>query len=115
MHIVSSSNYSDLNKIVTLRTGGRRKNIDFGGNCHTNFRVICPFCLYKIFQCWINQENLSPVLKLVMTAKQKLNSSIQFFIDARGLLLMGRKGILYAQLKFACVLNRTLFSHAKYP
>ena len=41
--------------------------------------------------------------------------SIQFFIDVWGLLLIGRKGMHYAQLKFTCVLNRRLFSCANYP
>ena len=36
-----------------------------------------------------------------------LNPSTQFFIDALELLLIGRKGIQYAQLKFTCVLNLT--------
>ena len=30
-----------------------------------------------------------------------LKPSVQFFIDARGLLLIGRKGMHYVQLKFA--------------
>ena len=40
---------------------------------------------------------------------------IKFFIDVRGLLLIGRKDIHYAQLKFTCVLNRMLFSYANHP
>ena len=34
-----------------------------------------------------------------------LNPSIQLVKDARRLLLIGRKGMHYAQLKFTCVLN----------
>ena len=44
-----------------------------------------------------------------------LNPSTRFFIDARGLLLIGRKGMRYVQLKFTCVLNSTLFSYANWP
>ena len=61
MHIVTCSDYFDSNKTVALRTGSQRKKIDFFSNFHRNFRVICPFRLYKIFQYWINQENLSQV------------------------------------------------------
>ena len=43
-----------------------------------------------------------------------LNPSIQFFIDAQGLLLIGRKGMHYPQLKFTCVSNNMLFSYASY-
>ena len=67
MHIVTCSNYFDLNKTVALRTGGQQKKIDFFvANFHTNFRVICPFLLYKIFHCWINQEDLSPLIELIL-------------------------------------------------
>ena len=39
---------------------------------HKRFLIICPFGLYKIFQCVISQGNLSPVLKLIR--KQKTNT-----------------------------------------
>ena len=61
----------------------------------------------KLVACvGVNYENKAQLL---------LNPSIQFFIDARVLLLIGNKGVLYAQLKFTCVLNWTLFSNANYP
>ena len=62
MHIVTCSNYFDLNKMIALRMGVSKKNIDFVTNFHKNFQVICPSCLHKIFQCWINQENLFHVV-----------------------------------------------------
>ena len=43
------------------------------------------------------------------------NPSIQFFTNAKGLLLIEKEGTHYSQLKFTCVLNRTLFSYASYP
>ena len=118
MHTVASSNYIDLNKTVALRTGVSGKKRLIFSKFHTNFRVICPFRLYKIFQCWINQENLTPLLELIMKIKHKcfLNPSIQFFIDLGGLLLLkAKKGMHYAQLKFTCLLNRTLFSYTNCP
>ena len=36
-----------------------------------------------------------------------LNLSIQFLTYAKGLSLIGKKGMHYAQLKFTCVLKRT--------
>ena len=51
MHIVTCSNYFDLNKIVVLRTGGggggNEKRLIFA-NFRKHFRVICPFRLHKI-------------------------------------------------------------------
>ena len=46
---------------------------------------------------------------LVRLTDNDLNKS-----NARGILLIGRKDMHYAQLKFTCVLNRTLFSYADY-
>ena len=73
--------------------GVSEKKIDFFANFHTDFRVICPFRLYKTCQCRINQENVSPVLELIIKIKYRcINwASIQFFMDARGLLLIGRR------------------------
>ena len=64
MDIVTCSNYFDLNQTVALRRE-LGKTIDLFGNIQRNFRVSCPFRLYKIYQCWINQENLSHVLDRV--------------------------------------------------
>ena len=64
MHIVTCSNYFDSNRTAALRTGVCEKKIDFLVNFHTDFRVICPFRLYKIFQCWIIQEKLFLALDL---------------------------------------------------
>ena len=100
MYIVACSNYFDLNKRVALITGSGKKDYFFA-NFHTKFRVICPFHLHKIFQCWINQENLSPVLELIMKKAFKPINSILY--RCTGLLLIGKKGMLYAQLKFTRV------------
>ena len=71
MHKVTSTNYFDLNKTVALRTGGQQKKIDILQIFTQVFWVICPFRLYKIFQFWINQENFSPLLELIMKTKHK--------------------------------------------
>ena len=119
MHIVTCSNCFDLNKTVSLRMGVSEKRLVLFANFHTDSRVICPFRLCKIFQCWINQENFSHALDRVDYENKTQMQSIQFFIDAcpraQGLLLIGRKGMHYAQLKFTSILDRTLFSYANYP
>ena len=45
-------------------------------------------------------------------AQMFFNPSIQFFIDARGVIIDREEGMHYAKLKFTRVLNRTLFSYA---
>ena len=71
VHIVTCSNYFDLNKIVSLRTGVSDKKINFFAKFHTDFEVTCPFRSYKIFQCWIIQENMFPVLELITKIEHK--------------------------------------------
>ena len=66
-----------------------RIKVDFFANCQTILYTVCPFHSHKISQCWINKENLSPGLKLIIKAKKQtfFSQSIQFFIDEQGLLL----------------------------
>ena len=46
--MVNCSNYFDPNKTVALRTGGQRKNdLRLFATFQANFRIICPFPLYK--------------------------------------------------------------------
>ena len=72
MHIVTCSNYFDLNKTVALRTVRHQKRL-FLANFLTNFRVICPFRLYKIFQFIYPDKSrkLSPMLELIMKIQHK--------------------------------------------
>ena len=98
MHIVACSNYFDLNKTVALRAGGggsAKRRLIFGKFSHKfsnnlsisfvqNISVLDKSGKLVSF-ARVDYENKTQML---------LNPSIQFFIDARGLLLAGRKGIL---------------------
>ena len=65
--------------------------------------MICPFCLHKIPQCWINQENFVSCVEVDYEKKEMLlNSLMQFFIDAWWLLLIERESLHYAEV---CMYN----------
>ena len=105
--MVTCSNYFDSSKTVALRTGSQRRKIDFCISISVIQNISVPDKSRKLVSCVrVDYENRTQML---------LNPSIQFFIDARGLSFIGRKAMHYAELKFTCFLNRTLFSYANYP
>ena len=116
MYIVACSDYFDLNKTVTLRTGDQREKIDFFCKFSHKFSSNLPISLVQNISVLDKSRKLVSCVRVDYENKTRMLStpSIQFFIDARGLLLIGRKGMHYAQLKFTCVLNRT-FSYDNYP
>ena len=77
------------------------KKIDYFANFHTNFRIICSFCLYKIFKFWINQENLSPVLKLIMKPKDNFKSINSILYRCTGFIIGTGRKVCTLQ-KFKC-------------
>ena len=59
-HILVCSNYSGLNKTVALREISEK-----------NINVMLSILVVQKLKCWINQENVSPVLELIMKIKHK--------------------------------------------
>ena len=98
--------------------GGRSaKKIDFFGKSSSKFSNNLSISLVQNISVLDKSRKFASCIRVDYEdkAKMRLNPSIQFFIDARGLLLIERKGLHYAQLKFTYVLNRTLFSYPNYP
>ena len=106
IHIITCSNCFDLNKTVALRMEGQRKKIDFCKFSHKFSRNL-SISLAQNISVLDKSRKLVSFVRVDYENKTQilLNPSIQFFIDARGSLLIGRKGVHYAQLKFTCVLN----------
>ena len=111
MHIVTSSNSFDLT--VALRTEVSEKRLIFCKISH-KFWSNFPISLVQNISELDKSRKLESCLTVDYENKIQmlLNPSIQFFIDVWGLLLIGRKGMHYVQLKFTCVL---LFSYANCP
>ena len=70
MHIVTCSNYFDLNKTVALRTVGQQKKIVFSQFSH-KFSSNLSISLVQNISVLNKSRKLSPVLELIMKIKHK--------------------------------------------
>ena len=101
MHIVTCLNCLDSNRTVALKIGVNEKKISF---CKFSHKFSCNLTILLVQ----NIPMLNKPRKLVSCIRvdyenkrqMLLNPTIQFYIDAQGLLLIRRKGMHYAQSTF---------------
>ena len=101
MHVVTCLNCLESNRTVALKNGVNEKKISF---CKFSHKFSCnlPILLVQNIPVLNKPRKLVSCIRFDYEKKTKMlfNPSIQFYIDARGLLLIRRKGMHYTQPKF---------------
>ena len=102
MHIVTCLNCLDSNRTVALKNGVNEKKISF---CKFSHKFSCNLTILLVQNIPVlnKPRKLVSCIRVDYENKRQMlfNPSIQFRIDAWGLLVIRRKGTHYAQPKFA--------------